>query len=216
MRPPLRLSRIGYMIAILLLVLSAFASPPPVYAQGSAVPFYNKLEAYGQFINLGNTYYGTISSSSGLGVQKDTATNTTKLTLSTAALNYTIGNIQFGDYPPVVNVDSFTLDNVTGKGNFNIVAQGLLCTGSPTVTVTPQMSLNGVNGWVQIPGTTVQTVVPTSLTDASGSTVSWLLNDKPANYIRLVMLGTGSSTTSWQSYWYFHSNFNYLSNTTGP
>lgn len=183
------LFRASTMILIALLIFS----PPCAYAQ--VAPIHNSLEDYSQMWNTSNTYFGTITATGNsfgaqLGQQLDTGVNTTVLNLYSAVFK-----------KGAVNTDTFTPAPLIGYGNVTLVCKILKCTGTPTVNVTPVGSLDGI-GWAPIPGATVATVSPTSLTVSVNTAWTFALGStfggKSFRYYGLSFAGSASSTYSAQ------------------
>lgn len=181
-----------------LLFLSCIASPP-VNAQTKTLPYANKWEAYSQMWNLSSVYFNTATSSN-LGTQLDTAVNTTPLVL-------TIG--QYNAYTPTVgvNVDTFTLGWLSGYGAGTMVVSftGLKCTGTPTVVASIQQSPDGII-WSNMASVSSQTFSPTSLTVPVTGYFSFT---KTVKFYRVNFTGSGSSTTSWQAFFYYLAPFTF-------
>ena len=80
------------------------------------------------------------------------------------------------------------------------------------MVVTPMESIDGVT-WVAIPGVTVQTLTPTSLTAPVGAhftiNSSGMAIRKSANYYGIKFVGNASSTMAVQA-WYNFQRDNYL------
>lgn len=187
---------IGSLFALFMLILLISTLITPTARAQSVTPYGNKNESYSQMWLLGNNYFQTATPAN-LGTQLDTVVNTATVNLTTSKHQFT-GNYQ--------GLDTVLTYPVTGTGAITLTASVLKCTGSPTVTVTPQMSPDGVN-WTTIPGAVTATVVPTSLTIPV--TTSFYYRDKQEKYMRLSYTGSGSSTVSIQAFFYFWANFTY-------
>lgn len=175
-------------ILFFLLILSTFT------ASAQRLPFNNQLEAESQLWYTGNVYFNTPTSAN-LGQQLDTVTNT-------ATLNLYSSQFFFNYKQSVVNADTALPAPVgggTGWGAITLTSQVYKCTGTPTVTVTPISSSDGIV-WAQIPGTTVATVVPTSLTIPLITKFS--ITTVTDRYYGLQITGSGSSTISTRGWYY--------------
>jgi len=109
-----------------------------------------------QMLNLSSSYYGTVNSNT-VNTQKDTAKGTT-IYLNTCKWTSTSVPKGYAYTGPIVNsgiqgYQSAAIEVSTWKTNAL----------TPTITVTPQQSANGVT-WATVPGVTVATLSPTSTT----------------------------------------------------
>ena len=181
--------------AFLLVAMISTFTTPTAKAQ-SVTPYASKYEAYSQMWNVTSEYYQTATPAN-LGTQLDTVVNTATVNLTTSR-HYFTGNYQGGDTVQTAPVN--------GTGAITLTASVLKASGTPTVTVTAQMSPDGVN-WAQIPGTTVATLSPTSTTVPV--TTVFYFRDKQEKFYRLQYSGSASSSVAIQAFFYFWSNFTY-------
>lgn len=187
---------------LILFVLTAFmiTATPPVRGQGqsgtataySYSPYVSKFTAYSQMWNISSVYFNSVTVSN-IGNQLDTLINTATLQLSTS---------RWGT--GFVNADTFTYAPVNGVGSITLSANGLKCTGSPTVTIFPERSADGIH-WAPITGVVTVTVVPTSLTVPVEA--EFTFTDNRVGFYRLNITGSGSSTTSWYADYFFKAAY---------
>jgi len=98
--------------------------------------------------NISNTYYGTVNATT-VGNQLDTINGATGYFTS----SYWKSNYDSARLSPLVRDGNLALDITCLRGGAS----------TPTVTVTPQQSGDGIT-WCTIPGITVATLTPSSLT----------------------------------------------------
>ena len=179
-------------IRLLSLIFALSFIAPPAFSQGTNVPVLNGLEQSCQMFSL-TTYFNvpTYTTIYSTGTQVlDTGVNTTPLNLYVARL-----------VKGKVNTDTMVVMPLLGQSkSFTMIGKVLKCTGTPTVVATPQMSNNGID-YVPIPGVAAQTVVPGSLT--APVYVEFNLTTKPAKYLAISYSGTGSSSFSAQTSWWY-------------
>ena len=153
-----------FLIASVLSTITTSAQPP------SHFPFSNSRETFSQMWNVGGTtwYYGTIPITAGslvpvnaapYGSQKDTGAAGGNIALTTSII--TQGK---------VNADTVIATALPGYGGVTITAAVLKVSGTATVTATLASSTDGFV-FTKVPGATVYTILPTSLTVFSNSTV---------------------------------------------
>lgn len=200
------MKRILFLFAIIFSIASSAQLVTPVTGTYAS---------FSQLWNPSSFYYNTVTAASQLGAQLDTVTNTGTIYLESSNLFfntagpgnpaiYTItGNTK--GISASVNSDTVVVQPIPGWGQITLTASILKCTGTPTVTVTPISSSDGVH-WVAIPGSTAGstlavTVAPTSLTVALAT--KWIFLTKPDKYVGVSVTGSGSSTVSAYASVYF-------------
>lgn len=161
-------------------------------------PYTNHYEVYSQMWNVSSVYYNTPTASN-LGTQLDTAKGTT-IYLSVSAFN------PIGSHSSTDTFDYIALPKGQGTVSYTISALRAAVL-TPTVLVTPQVSFDGIV-WAPVPGVTVATLTPSSLTVAS--TYNYQFSTKYAPFGRLKCVAT--DTASLQAWYYFNYNFTLSSN----
>lgn len=155
----------------------------------------NAIEAWGQlWMTTNASQYGSPTASQ-LGFQLDTGTNTTPFSV------YTTKPISGKNF-----VDTFVFTPINGYGSIGFMTSLLKVTNTPTVTVTYIGSYDAVH-WAPLPGVSVQTITPTSLTVPSTAAVVLPLGGTTGGamfrYFGATLAGSATSTYSSQLYWYF-------------
>jgi hypothetical protein len=164
----------------------------------SIKPYNTSTEQYSQMWNTSNVYRNTPTYAN-LGSQLDTTSGTTASYVYTAQLytNYA---------KSVSNTDTFLPSPLLGKGNINLTASVLKCTGTDTITLTPVCSLDGIH-WKTISGLTAATLYPTSLTvpvvTEWNLPMSQAQGGKSSRYYGLKAVGNSGTTISLQGWYYY-------------
>ena len=181
---------------LLIAALSLFGSV--VNAQDTYLkPGQNRpTEMWTPLANTSNTYYGIIlpvASPTNFGVQIDTVTNASTITLQVASLK-----------AGKVAIDTFTPSPLVGGGRIKMTASVWKCTGTGTVVLT-FVSGTTPDKMTQISGSTVYTLNPTSLTVP---VITTYVGDKYDRYYGYTLTGVGTQSASTQgSIYYIKSNY---------
>lgn len=157
----------------------------------------------GQLWNVSSAYYGTINANTvGACTAIDTAKGTTVYLsiaswLTTGTNMYDsarVVNRAKGTYRPV----PFTSGLPTGRGTISLNINAYkAAVNNPTVVITAQESANGVDGWVTVPGVSVQTITPTS---TSTETVGvFNISEAYNKYYRVKV--TTADTAKFRGFW---------------
>lgn len=177
---------------------------------------------YTQLWNPLSVYFGTVTSSTQLGVQLDTVVNVATLLLESSTFwyapsgslaPYTIGGegkqpkipVVFNTY---VNNDTVIVSPLDGWfGSLTLTTAVYKCTGTDTVIVTPYESSDGII-WAPIPGATAGstlavTIEPTSLTVPV--VVKWPFTVKPDKFIGVQISNQKTSSTVSARAWIYGS-----------
>lgn len=196
-----------YAAAILMVVMlsTAFSVTAQPVTWPQRKPFANQpYEVYSQMWNYNSTtwYFGTVTFTPGSGVpnstnygrQLDSSTSGGIITLGTSILK-----------AGKVNADTAVLQSIPGYGSLNLTSSVLAVSGSPTVTATVMSSSDGWV-WAPVPGITVATFTPTSLTVPVIQ--KWPITVPLDRFYAIWYDGGGGDDYSAQSWWYFQRIYN--------